>query len=160
MWNKTHFALYSAFARLFVSLLWCTCIGAYMPGTALSGLGGSRLEPPIAPEWFVDPCFLNLMQKRNMDRCMSPLHLCLQQQMHLEQGPGTSTFLQFTGILVSTACYQHLQRQLEYVVVQPQNALLSWGQMSNSRPLRLSVLSKSAGAISQIREVMHLLLHN
>lgn len=104
-WNKTHFALYSAFARLFVSLSWCTCMGPYMPGAALSGLWGLRLEPPVAPEWSVDTHILNLMQRRSIDRCMSPLHLCPQQQMHLEQGPGMSTFLQFTWILVPTACY-------------------------------------------------------
>lgn len=35
------------------------CVGPYMPGAGLSGLGGSRLEPPVAPEWSVDPRFLD-----------------------------------------------------------------------------------------------------
>lgn len=109
------FALYFVVARFFLSHCHDVhCVGPYTPAAELSGLRSTWLEHPIAQERSADPHFLHLKQRRSMGRWVSPI-----AGTHLGQGPGMSALAQFAWVVVPTACYQHLQRQLGHVVIQP-----------------------------------------
>ena len=90
----------------------CICLGA-----RLSGLSSTCLEHPIAPEWSAGPCFLALKHRRRVGRHVSPI--AETYRTHLERGPGMHSLMQFAWPVIPIPSYQHVERQLGHVVVQP-----------------------------------------